>query len=87
MLVDRLPENDREEAHYEKSLAMMKRIFTDENFGWTNSARSARATVESGVSPTAGWSAEWCSFTRRCMLSWLADRAQPSRAQRGLRSG
>jgi len=32
LLVDRLPETDREVAHYEKSLALMTRITTEEDF-------------------------------------------------------
>lgn len=42
LLVDRLPETDREVAHYEKSLALMKRITTEEDF-WVAELGTAAA--------------------------------------------
>lgn len=65
MLVDRLPENDREEAHYEKSLALMKRITTEEDF-WVAElgAIGARDGVISHVT-CGGMEREMVQFHKR----------------------
>ncbi|WP_395335682.1 aromatic ring-hydroxylating dioxygenase subunit alpha [Novosphingobium sp. BL-8H] len=46
LLVDRLPETERETVHYEKSLALMKRVTTEEDF-WV--AELGTAAAREGV--------------------------------------